>query len=180
MELKPQPFTGDEADDLEPVISVARAAVDHQSQIPERLESKARGQLTIAGAWFAVVQAVAAKAFDIDGLANAWIWVIGGLAALGGIALLVTAWLAAQVWRLRPGGEIDPDSLILMANEIRHQPEIDVQGRLVSHYADVLDDRMTSNSERARWFEKAQLTWYLAMFVPLLELGVSFVAQALG
>lgn len=165
--------------DLGSVLTVGRAAIDQQFALAERLDAKARGQVTIAGAWFAVVQAVASGAFGIPRLADTWVLVITILAAGGALLLLATMALSANVWRLRVESEIEPDGLVMMANDAR-SPGVDAAGKMVAHYADVLEERYVNNADRARWFKRSQRVWYGAMFVPLAELGTSFAAQALG
>jgi hypothetical protein len=162
---------------LDKVLEVAEGAIAEQFQISERLDSKARGQLTIAGAWFAVVQTVARSAFDIRGLDDRWITWIIITAAAGGAALIATMVLSSRVWRLRTESGIAPNGLIQMANDARRGA---ADEKLLLHYVDTLDRRFRNNDTRAKWMKWAQRVWYLAMLFPLAELAIAFAAQARG
>lgn len=164
--------------DFAPVFDVARAAVAQQFQISERLDNKARGIVTIAAAWFALVQAVANNAFTIPGLDEWWKHSIVIAAGVGALMLICTAVCCAFVWNLRVDTEIAPEGLVEMHTDARRGG--DLREKLLLHYAVVLRDRHAQNQKRVTWYKRGQVFWYLAMLAPLVELGFAFAAHAFG
>lgn len=165
-----------EGRDVSAVYDVARAAIAQQFQVSERLDNKARGIVTIAGAWFALVQAFAASAFNVVGLDARWTHWIVGTAAGGALALLVSIVLASRVWTLRRDHDIGPEGLV----ELRKDLLSGHDDKLLVHYAVTLRDRAANNKSRTKWYRRAQAVWYLAMLLPLAELGIAFAARAFG
>ena len=86
---------------LPEVVSAARAAVEQEFQISERLDSKARGLVVLAGQWFAVAQAVSAVAYSTKNPHDWMLYTVAGLAAAGAVALGATFVFAWKVWRVR-------------------------------------------------------------------------------
>src|SRR4051812_4936004 len=97
-QLKPQ--TPGSSDDLKHVLDTARDALDHEFQLAERYDAKARGRATLAGSWFAATQAVTAVALKFND-ASAWLLVATGVCVFFMVLSLVALLQAsARVWRL--------------------------------------------------------------------------------
>jgi hypothetical protein len=163
-------------ENLAEVLSLARSALDQEFAVTERLDSKARGQITLAGQWFAVAQAVSAIAFSASHSRHWLLVAIGGIALLGGILLACLFFLSASVWRLRREPAVSPRALLDM-KQTAYDPESDLQAALIDHYASMLQDRRLTNRARADALSRAEWLWYVTMGIPLLELGFALAAR---
>lgn len=85
------------------VIESARSMVGEQFQIAERLDRKARYQAATAGAFFAVVQAVAINAITSAGLSKGWIATLASAAVPAGLMTVAALLAAADAWRTQLG-----------------------------------------------------------------------------
>lgn len=163
---------------LTEVVNVARGAVEQEFQISERLDAKARGQVTLAGQWFAVVQAVSAVAFAVKGASEGLLWAVGVSAVLGAGLLARTFICSSRVWKVRPEGAVHPQGLLdLEARALAN--EADGLSVMVHHYAAILQDRRLANKTRADALEASQMWWFLAMGVPLVQLILALAARLL-
>ncbi len=165
--------------DIGPVIEVARTAIGQQFDIAERLDTKARGLVTIGGAWYAVVTTVAGQALAVENLDRAWVGLVAVCAAAGAVALLATIVSSSQVWRLIPDKDLSPEALAEMRNDALAGGHV-LGDKLLQHYAVVLRARVANNDDRARAYKWAQRLWVAAMFLTLLELAASFAARIFG
>src|SRR4051812_96289 len=91
--------------DLAQVIESARSMVAEQFQIAERLDRKARYQAGTAGAFFAVVQAVALNAITGSNLSDGWIATLATLGLPSAFLTLAAFLSASDAWRTQ--GEKD-------------------------------------------------------------------------
>jgi uncharacterized protein YneF (UPF0154 family) len=162
--------------DLTEVLRLARAAMDQEFEVTDRLDRKARGQLTLAGQWFAIVQAVSGIAWAAS-KAEQWLLIcIGAIALLGGVLLGVMFTLSANVWKIRDEPAVSPKALLAMT-AMADDPEKDLQQAMVQHYASMLQDRRRNNAERADALHKSERFWRAVMVVPLVELGFVVAAR---
>ena len=159
---------------LSEVLSTARAAVEQEFQIAERLDSKARGLVTIGAQWFAVAQAVAAVAYATHRPHTWMVWAVGGIAFVAAAALATLFVFCSMVWSIRDEEAVSPRGLLQMRDAVLHEQAL---VKLVDHYASILRDRRVTNRSRADALATAQWTWFAAMALPLLELGFALATR---
>jgi len=157
------------SDGLAEVLNAARAAVEQEFEISERLDSKARGLATTAGQWFAVVQAVSAIAYSANKADETLLYGVAGTAALGAVLLSVTFCFCWSVWKVRDEPAVSPGGLMQMKQS---EPDL-----LVDHYATMLRDRRATNKQRVDALQVAQLVWFGAMALPLVQLGFALATR---
>lgn len=165
--------------DLTQVVDVSRAALEQEFQISERLDAKARGQVTLAGQWYAVVQAVAAVAFAARGVDREWLFAVSATAVLGGLALAGAVTLSWRVWRLHDEDAVSPKGLLEMKAEATRD-DGEVLELLVTHYASKLQSRRETNRSRSDALKCAERLWFVAMGLPLVELVLALCARLFG
>jgi len=164
------------ADDLKEVVAVARGLLEREFSVAERLDAKARGQVMVAGQWFAVAQAVLAVALNNDGVDHRWLlWTGASLAVGGGIALVLTTVLSWQVWRIREDREVTPQALIQM-KDYALRPDRGVLEDLITQFASTLQVRRALNAARGVAQKRAEMAWFAAMALPLLEVFCALAA----
>jgi hypothetical protein len=167
---------GDETtEQVKHVLDAARGALAQEFQIAERLDAKARGQMTLAGAWYAVVQAVAGIALRDAGLSTGWKAAILGTAGLSGLALVVAVVQSYQVWKLRNETDLNPEAIRDFGEWVRDD-ETDVGGTLVGYYASILEKRQATNKQRSEAFDESVKAWFGALGLTLVELLTALVA----
>lgn len=164
--------------DLKPVVDAARAALELENQRAERLDSKARNQMTLAGSWFAVVQAVAAVALRSK-TPLGWVIAIGVLAAFGGVALVLAMRQSAQVWKLRPQPAVTQETLEDMTLSAQQEPET-FEEKLVLEYRHLLGHVQQENANRADALDAATTWWWATLGFGLVELAVALLARILN
>lgn len=164
--------------DLKPVIDAAQAALDLENQRADRLDSKARNQMTLAASWFAVVQAVAAVALKA-GTPRGWVIVIAVVAVIAGVALVVAMRMSAEVWKLRPQPAVTQETLEDMATAAQTEPET-FEERLILQYRHILGHAQETNERRADALQAATVWWWLTLGLALVELTVAFLARVLN
>jgi hypothetical protein len=183
MPTPPASEPGAAATQLSILLSAATAAVDEEFKRSERLDAKSRNQVTVAGTWFAVAQAV------VVGLVNGTLGssatnsasaFVPWLAAMGGVAALLTAvatLVSYNAWRLRDDPALSIDT-IRAYRDFARAGNAAVGVKLVSAYADVASGRRANNAFRAKAVDRAAGFCGLAMLVVSLELLLAFVAVA--
>jgi hypothetical protein len=160
---------------LSEVLHTARAAVEQEFQISERLDSKARALITLAGQWFAVAQAVSAVAFTTTKPHDWMLWTVGGTALAGGIVLGLLFFFCWRVWRIRDEEAVSPRGLLQMHSAaVRDRNAVKL---LVEHYAAMLRDRRATNKSRADALAVAQGWWFVAMALPFVQLGFALATR---
>lgn len=159
---------------LPEVLNTARAAVDQEFQISERLDSKARGLVVLAGQWFAVAQAVSAIAYSTKDAHDWMLYCVAGTAAAAAVALGFTFFFAWQVWKVRPEEAVSPGGLMQM-KAVADDPGS--MGSLIDHYATTLRNRRLANKRRSNALEVAERVWFAAMAFPLLQLGFALATR---
>lgn len=165
---------GPSPESLSEVLSVARAAVDQEFSIAERLDAKARSLVTISAQWFAVSQAVAAVAFSAHKPHDWMLWTVGGTAVVGACALSTLFILCSDVWKIRDEEAVSPRGLLQMLDTALTESAVT---KFVQHYASLLQDRRKTNKSRSEALDRAQIAWFVAMAVPLLELGFALATR---
>jgi hypothetical protein len=160
---------------LPEVLNTARAAVEQEFQISERLDTKARALITLSGQWFAVAQAVSAVAFTTEKPRDWMLWTVAGTALAGGIALGLLFFFCWRVWRIRDEEAVSPRGLLQMHSAAVNDPN--ATKLLVEHYAAMLRDRRTTNKSRADALAVAQGWWFVAMALPFVQLGFALATR---
>jgi hypothetical protein len=174
---------GAAATQLSILLASATAAVDEEFKRSERLDAKSRNQVTIAGTWFAVAQAVVVGL--INGTLSAsymhaassfipWLAGIGASSALlTGVATVVSY----NAWRLRDDPTLAVDTIRAYVDFAR-AGNAAVGVKLVGAYADIASGRRANNSKRARAVDQAAMACGLAMTVVTAELVLAMIAVA--
>ncbi|NLG66021.1 MAG: hypothetical protein GX537_10495 [Actinobacteria bacterium] len=179
------PIQGDggSATQLSILLDAAMAIIDEEFKRSERLDAKSRNMITVAGAFFAVVQAVVATlvnetlgetATQSASSLVLWLMVAAGVATIGlGIAF---AW-SYEAWRLRDDEALGVKT-IQDYREAAYAGNPAVGAKLVDAYARIAEDRRRVNAERADAVHKAAIACGLAMLLIGTELVLAFVAVA--
>lgn len=160
---------------LPEVVSAARAAVEQEFQISERLDSKARGLVVLVGQWFAIAQAVSAVAYSTKDPDDWMLYTVGGLAVAGAVALGIIFLFTWKVWRVRDERAVTPQGLEQMKQAALTDP--DAMSLLVDHYASHLGDRRTTNKVRSDALTVAQWISFAAMALPLIQIGFALATR---
>lgn len=163
--------------DFAAVQAYAREALAAEFQRSVRIENKAQLQVTLGGAWFATVQAVAGGALRIDDLDRTWAWSIGGLALLSLLPLVAAVAYHARVARLAKTGAITPTGLLAMADAANSGRD-SFQNDVVIQYANALADWRRVNHDKTQSFKRGEKFWYVALALILVQLAVAVFAHA--
>jgi hypothetical protein len=161
--------------DLEPVLSAARSALEFESQRADRLDSKARNQMTLAGSWFAVVQAVAAVVLS-HRTPLGWVIAIAATAALAGLALIVAMRESTNVWKLRPQPAVTQETLEDMTAAAQTNPET-FSEQLILQYRHILGHLQEQNNARANALDAATAWWWVTLGLSFTELAVALLTR---
>lgn len=164
--------------DLGPVIDAAKAALDLEDQRADRLDSKARNQMTLAGTWFGVVQAVAVFALASKTPVG-WVISIAATAVLGGVTLGLAMWASNEVWKLRPLPAITQETLEDMVLAVKMNPET-FATQLVQQYRHLLGHAQATNEKRADFLDVATRWWWATLAIGLAELALALLTRALS
>lgn len=177
--IRPQ-FPPPDDGDLSLVLHRAESSIAEEFEITQRLDSKARAQISSAGAWLAISIGITGAALTrskpID---RPYVVAVIVLAVLAIALLCVTAFYTWSVWQLRKEDSIAPAALIEMA-AIGRKSEEDLAEKLVEHYAATLASRRGTNKTRADAFHRATPWWGATLAVTLMELVAVLVAVAFG
>ncbi|MCP9490253.1 MAG: hypothetical protein MSC31_10310 [Solirubrobacteraceae bacterium MAG38_C4-C5] len=163
---------------LKQVVEAARKALDQEFQRAERYDAKARGQMTLAGSWFAVVQAVAAVSLRGD-TPPVWATAIAIAAVVAGIALFTAMRRSARVWKLRPQPAVNQETLEDMLLSAEREPER-FGRQLVLLYRNLLGKAQQVNADRASALEGATGAWWWALALAFAELAVALASRVFG
>jgi len=166
--------------DLKPVLDVARAAIEQEFNITQRLEDKARNNTAALAGLFAIAQAVGSLILRLTAkpLVGAWWYVaIGSCAAITATAI-VAAFYRSRVTALQSEEDVTPGGLTMLVEQSKQKPEFNISEELVYHYAELLKTRRTNNGARASAYEAAKTMWAIGFFAGLAELFVVFAATA--
>jgi hypothetical protein len=174
---------GASATQLSILLSSATSAIDEEFKRSERLDAKSRNQVTIAGSFFTVAQAI------VVGLINGslggspihqpssfipWLAAAGGVAALAMIAALIVSY---EAWKLRADEALVVDTIRdYIPPALEGNPRVGVN--LVEAYADIAQQRRHNNSDRAESLERATVACGVTIAFIAVELVLAFTAVA--
>jgi hypothetical protein len=168
-------------EEMKLVVDAARAAVAQEFQIAERLDAKARNQMTVAGAWYAVVQTFAGITLRVlidSPDHHRWLFaLIVAFAAVAGACLIVAMLYSYGVWRLHQESEITHEGLGEML-DVARDPTDELGEKLVAHYQSILALRRLNNKKRAERFKHSVPWWIAALSLSLGELVLALFALA--
>jgi len=163
------------------LLDAAVHLVDEQNRITERLDAKARNQLTIAAAFFAGVQAGVISLVggplgpSAGSDASPYIPYLLGVASVAVVTFIVAVLISYRTWKLRP-------AMVLSVKTIRDYIPFARQGRsgvgakIVTAYTDIVQERQRQNAERAAALRKASWACALTLVVVAAELILGFSA----
>lgn len=161
------------------LLDVARSLVDEEFRRSERLDTKSRNQFTAVGGLFAVVMAVTAGVLNAllsQKSVEAWVYpVLGGCALASTLALALALVWSAESWRLRKSDALDPGTIEEYVS-FAERGNVAVTKQLIKAYAQILRDRRSQNSERAKDVKLATVACVVAGLASLLQLAAVFVA----
>jgi hypothetical protein len=174
----PPPASPDPA----PFLSALREASEHESHKEELLGGKTRGIVTVAGAYFAVVQTVAFGAGalgKLEGGGREWTIRL----AIGAVVFLGCAIAAAirQQWPKEQGSlpttEIGEILVKLLYGGGGEEKEREALRELAEHYGGVASTRYKANEARVRQYYAAAVLSLLAIVATTAELIVSLLSR---
>lgn len=154
-------------DHLQQVIETGRATLEQEIQRAERLELKARGQVTLAGTWFAIVQAVAGT--SLDDARRGWIIALAGTAVAGALFFGLLLRGSYRVWSLRTRDAMSEETLGGMERAAHEDPSAFL-GKMVEIYRHILNGVQDTNHARAEALSAATLWWWLTLGAGFVEL----------
>ena len=131
--------------------------------------------MTLAGSWFAVVQAVAAVVLS-HRTPLGWVIAIAATAALAGLALIVAMRESTNVWKLRPQPALTQETLEDMADAAKRSPET-FSEQLVLQYRHMLGHVQEQNNARASALDTATSWWWIALGLGFVELAVALLTR---
>jgi hypothetical protein len=168
------------------VLDASRAAIEAESQLADRLDEKARGQATLAGAWFTITQAIVAATVIGAHLEKGWIYGLAVGLALQAVCLVRLFSASARVWTLRTERGVGVPSLRAMQADQNADPVAFIS-KAVDLNAEILGAARQANEERADAFDdgkgnesytSAMFWWWRVLSVGLVEIAVALLAQA--
>lgn len=161
---------------LDFVVQAAREALAQEFARAERLDAKARGQMTMAAAWFGTVQVVAGIVLKDQASSPVWLIAVAALAFCSGAALLGAFLSLGSVWRLEPQPALSQETLEDMA-DASGKPRFREQTVLL--YRNLLGHAQNQNDARGNALDGAG-AWLVATHVlALTELFVALLATIL-
>jgi hypothetical protein len=166
--------------DVAPFLSAMREAAEHESRKEDLAGSKTRGAITVAGAYFAVVQTAAfASSGTLGSLAgNGRVWTIA--LAVGAILALTAAigFAVAQQWPRDHTSlnymEIGEDLTRLLNGE-RTEPQAVYD--LARRYAEVAESRLKANNQRLGLYYATAVFCGFAVVLTTAEIAVSLLTR---
>jgi hypothetical protein len=165
------------------LLSAATSILDEEFKRSERLDAKSRNQLSVAAAFFTVVQAVAVALINgtLKGSAghprSSFVTWIALVAALSSLALVAAVFVSYQSWKLRDDKALGPNTLRTYLEPARQgNPGVGV--KLVQGYADIAEDRRSNNKKRAQALDQAAIACGWAFACLGAELIVAFISVA--
>lgn len=161
------------SDDRDLIIAAAREALERETERAGRLDSQARGQMTLAGNWFAVVQAVAAVALRA-GTNVVWLILVGLAALAAAVCLGLAMKKSASVWKLRDRPEVGTVTIDQMRGAL---DTADFKDKMITEYQHLLGSFQLVNYDRALDLDKSVKPWWIALSVAMFELTLALLAR---
>jgi len=149
--------------------------VAEQFQIAERLDRKARFQVATAGAFFALVQALAVNTILNADLTDGWIATLGALALPPALLTIGALVATARAWQTQAEKDLPLDKLRSLAERMQIDDELALR-ELAHHYLNLVEERRLSNATREQRVRQATGATQLALFFIGAELVVLFIA----
>jgi hypothetical protein len=161
--------------DIQQIVDAARSALDQEFSRAERYDLKSRNQITLAGSWFAVVQAVVAVAVG-PSTSSEWIAAVLVAAAVAAGALILAIIACAKVWQLKEQAAINHETLEDMLDAATSQQRT-FRSDLVQLYRNLLAEAQLVNEKRATALESSLESWWWALALGFVELGVALISR---
>ncbi len=177
---QPSPTDPSDGAQIAHMLDTARQMLDEEWKIADRLEQKARSQVTATGALFAVVQAAATAALGQPDAPRGLAWTLGVLAVLAAVATAVA--FIRSGWSLLPTDEKALPLTKLRDNYLPHAERGEpVVGRhLVDYHFRLVSKRRSTNSDRAADVKRAAIFCLVAVILAALELVTAIVIRLVG
>lgn len=177
---------GSSSENLKHVLDIARAQLDREFQRAERLDAKARAQVTLAASWFTVAQAVAALSLRNGDVPTGWLLLILVTLGVGAVSLAGLAVATQRVTRLQTRHDISPETLEAMEDSAK-AGEVDFAERVIETYRGILEGAQAANDRRAEALEPQSagwkspgMAWWAVLVAGLAEIVVALLSRALG
>ena len=163
-----------------PFLSALQEAADHESRKEDLAGGKTRGIVTVAAAFFAVVQTATFSASGtlgpLAGGGRSWtIWLAVGAMAMLAIAI---GFAVAQQWprdhKSLNSKKIGQDLTDLLNGK---QTQREAVHMLARRYAEVTKSRVKINNQRIKLYYAAAVFSILAVIVTTAELAVSLISR---
>jgi hypothetical protein len=174
---------GASATQLSILLSSATSAIDEEFKRSERLDAKARNQITIVASFFAVVQVVVVGLINgsLGGTEHhgassfvAWLAIVGAFASA---ALVVAVLVSYSSWKLRDDPTLETETIREYIDYARDgNPVVGVN--LVTAYADIAQGRRDNNALRATALDCAARACGVSTLLIAAELVLAFTAVA--
>lgn len=159
------------------IIDSARAMVAEQFQIAERYDRKARYQAASAGAFFAVVQAIAINAITRTDLSSTWKGTLATLAVPSALLTVGAFIMAAESWKTQKERDLPIPDLRELVESISRGDEHALR-TLAGHYLNLAELRKAANKQRLSRIKKVAAAALLSIILTGIELVLIFVALA--
>ena len=167
-------------DGLNYVFEIAKNEVDTQFRIAERLDAKARGLFALAGAIFAVTQALALRQDVLDELSNGQRDLLVGIAIAAGVMVGLALLATAFATFVKKDKVVESGPLFGWLNELaeRTKPEDEVAREAVEAYITLMHRRREQNDGRAKRVIAVEVFCVLAIAVSVAELVIALIGLA--
>ena len=161
------------------VVDAAKATLEQEFQLSQRLDSKIQYQLAVATGWFGAAQLAAVGLLADGDVDDGWLAATTTL-ALGTLFLLaVAAFRAFGAWKLRDDIALSPDQLRGWIDRT-YARDPQAAGELGKAYARVLEERRSNNDKRVTAVEKTFFWCAVAVGLAAVELVVALAARILA
>jgi hypothetical protein len=156
------------------VLDAARAAIAQEFQISERIDAKARNQMTVAAAWYGLVQAGASIVLrgNHPHLGRSWFWTIVALGIAGAVGFAWALLFSFRVWRVKDEEEVTVNGLLEMRTAAQDLGR-DFANDLLQHYRSILQARRKNNAARVSDFRLSEWGWAACIVMALAEIVVA-------
>jgi hypothetical protein len=166
--------------DTEPLLEALREAAQYESEKEERLENKTRATVTIAGAYFAIVQtAVFSSSGTLGKLHGLGLKVTVGIAVAAVVSLGIAIVAAVkQQWprkhRSLPSRKIGQEILDLADGKLTEREALRT---MAGRYVRIARVRKAANDQRVRQYNEAGVFSLLAVVLTTAELIVALLVR---
>jgi hypothetical protein len=168
--------------DPSPFLEALSTAAEHEFAVSERLDTKTRQVIAVAGAFFTIVQTVAFGSFAASEITKGeQTWMLSlAVAAIVALAAAVIA-SARQQQPLKVGElpykKVGDDLVALLGKSADSEDERAAIKRLAEHYAGMIKSRRTKNKKRLSRYGVAAWLSAVAVLITTAELLVALTAR---